>query len=323
MLTFFLPDRGRLAAVRLYQEVGIGGVDFSPAPGGWRLDVPRPAVNRMEYLFELTHRDGGRETILDPSNPLRVAGVFGDKSVLEFPEYRSPSWIADPAPPYGWRRTAPPRAPEQPEISWYGPADEAGPAPLLIVHDGPEYAELALLTRYLELGVRHTWFPPLWVALLHPGDRNLNYAANDDYADSLQALEQVPATVRVGMGTSLGALAMLHAHRRHPGLVDALFLQSGSYFTLEHDEQERRFSRFGQITAFVEEFRNGKGRPVPAVLTCGSIEENLHNNRLMAKALDLQGYHVTFREVAGVHNYTAWRDAFHPHLTRLLQDTCS
>ena len=39
------------------------------------------------------------------------------------------------------------------------------------------------------------------------------------------------ATVRVGVGVSLGALAMLHAHRTQPPAFDALFLQSGSFFT--------------------------------------------------------------------------------------------
>ena len=63
-------------------------------------------------------------------------------------------------------------------------------------------------------------------------------------------------------------------------------------------------------------------RPVPVVLTCGAIEENVENNRLMARALQARGYPVTLHEVPDMHNYTAWRDAFDPHLTRLLQQVC-
>ena len=59
-------------------------------------------------------------------------------------------------------------------------------------------------------------------------------------------------------------------------------------------------------------------RPVPAVLTCGVIEENIENNRMMAKTLRAGGYPVTLHEVPDMHNYTAWRDAFDPALTRLL-----
>lgn len=60
------------------------------------------------------------------------------------------------------------------------------------------------------------------------------------------------------------------------------------------------------------------GHTVPVVLTCGSAEENLHNNRLMATALRDQGYSAVLHEVPDTHNYVAWRDAFDPHLTGLL-----
>ena len=56
----------------------------------------------------------------------------------------------------------------------------------------------------------------------------------------------------------------------------------------------------------------------PVALTCGAEEENVHNNRLMAKALAAQGYAVDFHEVPDLHNYTSWRDALDPHLTTLL-----
>jgi serine/threonine protein kinase len=59
--------------------------------------------------------------------------------------------------------------------------------------------------------------------------------------------------------------------------------------------------------------------PVPVVLTCGSAEENVHNNRLMASALTAQGYPVELYEVPDMHNYTAWRDALDPYLPRLLE----
>ena len=59
---------------------------------------------------------------------------------------------------------------------------------------------------------------------------------------------------------------------------------------------------------------------VPTVMTCGTLEENLANNRIMARALSAQGHDVTLREVRDVHSYTAWRDAFDPWLTGLLRE---
>jgi enterochelin esterase-like enzyme len=58
--------------------------------------------------------------------------------------------------------------------------------------------------------------------------------------------------------------------------------------------------------------------PVPSVLTCGTVEENLANNRRMADALRNLGYPARLVVVRDAHNYTAWRDALDPHLTDLL-----
>ena len=48
---------------------------------------------------------------------------------------------------------------------------------------------------------------------------------------------------------------------------------------------------------------------MPITLTCGSAEENIHNNRAVAETLE-----APLHEVTDTHNYTAWRDAFDPHL---------
>ena len=79
-VTFALPDRnGRLAGVRLLQELGLPGpLLMSRAGGEWRLRLPLPDVDRMEYLFEIEDRHGRRTTIPDPANPRRAAGAFGD-----------------------------------------------------------------------------------------------------------------------------------------------------------------------------------------------------------------------------------------------------
>jgi enterochelin esterase family protein len=113
---------------------------------------------------------------------------------------------------------------------------------------------------------------------------------------------------------------MLHVQRRHPGTFGALFLQSGSFFTPRYDSHESGFPRYKRIVRFVRATLRQLVHPdpVPVALTCGSAEENVHNNRLMARALSAQGYPTEFDEVPDMHNYTAWRDAFEPHLTDLL-----
>jgi enterochelin esterase family protein len=116
------------------------------------------------------------------------------------------------------------------------------------------------------------------------------------------------------MGASLGGLAMLHAQRRHPGTFGGLFLQSASFFLPRFDRHESSFPRYGRIVRFVRAALRAGPIDVPVVMTCGGAEENIHNNRLMAHALG-----VELVEVQDLHNYTAWRDALDPHLTRLLR----
>lgn len=336
-VTFTVADPGgHLAGVRLYSEARVPGdlLDFRRREAGWELVMDQPPVCRMEYLLELRHGNGSTELITDPANPLRAPGAFGEKSVKEFPCYAAPAWLRAPA-VAGERRELELDAPSLgraiPALLWSPPGRANGePLPLLVVHDGPEYDSLASLLAYLAAGITGGWLPPMRAALLGPGHRDRWYSANAAYARSLRRVvldelaEQAATTVRIGMGTSLGGLAMLHAHVRHPGLFDALFLQSGSFFTAELDSQERRFPFYSRIVTFVAAVHAGNqpGRPVPVTLTCGAIEENVENNRLMAQTLLAHGYRADLHEVADTHNYTAWRDAFDPHLTTLLRQAC-
>ena len=122
------------------------------------------------------------------------------------------------------------------------------------------------------------------------------------------------------MGASLGALAMLHAHRRYPRTFDALFLQSGSYFRQRTDKVESSFPRYRRITRFTGTVIGGAPeRPIPIALTSGLAEENLMNNRAVAEALLAQGYPSWLAEVRDAHNWTAWRDSFDPHLPALIE----
>jgi enterochelin esterase family protein len=285
----------------------------------------------MEYRLELRHPDGGVEEVCDPANPLRAPGAFGDKSVLEFAGYRPPAWLDAPVLPGAEAELLVPsrylRADVAVRVWAPADADPAEQLPLLVAHDGPEYAALSGLTTYASALTAAGRLPRHRVALLGPGDRDEWYSANVSYAKAL-ALAVLPAIRRrfavtgpvVGMGASLGALAALHAQRRHPGLFGGLFLQSGSFFTRRLDPQERIFGRYARITRFVGETRRGTlaAEPVPAALTCGALEENLANNRAMTEVLRGQGYPAGLAELPDVHNYVAWRDAFDPHLTGLL-----
>jgi enterochelin esterase-like enzyme len=338
---FRVADPGhRLAGVRLCQDVRIPGdrLDFHRDGDGWRLAIGLPPVHRMEYLLELRYPDGNAATLTDPGNPGQAPGAFGPKSVLAFPAYRPPAWLTAPAEAGRLETFDVPAASlgDVVQVRTWAPADAPPdePLPLLVAHDGPEYDALASLTRYLAAGVGGRWLPRLRAALLGPGPRDRWYSANAAYARALAGAvlpglgRRLATGRRIGMGPSLGGLAMLHAYCRYPDAFDGLFLQSGSFFTPRFDAHERRFPYYSRVVRFVAGVNAGAqagtlpDRTVPVALTCGAIEENVANNRLMAQSLRGRGYPAELIELPDMHNYTAWRDAFHPHLTRLVRQVC-
>ena len=283
------------------------------------MTAPAPDVARFEYQFALIDAKGRSEWILDPANPKTASGPWGDKSVWEEPGYAPPEWVA--AEPLGEAEsvTIPSRIlrAELPALIWAHP-DATAQSPLLIAHDGPEYAEhSALLTLLGRL-------PPLRATLLGPVDRNEIYSASARYARALaeEILPALPrAPKRIGLGASLGGLALFHTHRRHPDSFDALFLQSGSFFR-RADVHERRFPRYERIARFVGGVhRNRPERTIPVVLACGTVEENLPANRALEESLRRRGYDARLHEFRDGHNWIAWRDSMHPHVLRLLQRT--
>jgi enterochelin esterase family protein len=162
---------------------------------------------------------------------------------------------------------------------------------------------------------------------VQPVDRDETYSASALYAAALvrellpEIGKRAPHGRVIGMGASLGALAMLHAHVRHPGTFDGLLLQSGSFFRQRFDRYESGFPRYGRITRFVGTVLRGVDvqRPIPIALTVGSGEENRANNEALAEALIYQGYPAWISVVRDGHTWTCWRDAFHPHLPALIE----
>jgi enterochelin esterase-like enzyme len=244
----------------------------------------------------------------------------------------APAPTSSSAPAAGETRTL--EVPSRPlrarvELTLWAPhgAEDGTAMPLLAVHDGPEYEERTGLTAYVAELIDAGRIAPHRVALLGPGPRDEWYSASAFYARAL-ANEILPAIGRavavaqppVGMGASLGGLAMLHAQRRHPEAFSGLFLQSASFFVPRYDHIEKDFGRYGRIVRFVRGIVRDQTfeHPVPATLTCGRDEDNIHNNRRVAAALKLQGYDGDLHEAPGGHDWDTWKAAIEAHLAGLL-----
>ena len=94
--------------------------------------------------------------------------------------------------------------------------------------------------------------------------------------------------------------------------------QWAAWAALRLSASYRRDDRDGRVRSAVSAATRGLEHHLVVGLTCGALEENAANNRDMAAALRRAGHDVRYREVAGLHNYTAWRDALDPGLTDVL-----
>lgn len=191
------------------------------------------------------------------------------------------------------------------------------PLPLLLANDGPAYSRQAGLVRFVDSLTAAGRMPPCRVALLVPDDRDARYAANADYATAVvdDVLPAVTASYRSSgrplfVGASLGALSALQSEWLRPGTFSGLLLQSGSFFRRGLDDEES-YEHWARITDFVSSVRRARKQRGDArvAMTCGADEENLTNNRQLARALARQGQTVDLTVVPGRHDWPQWRAA--------------
>jgi enterochelin esterase-like enzyme len=175
----------------------------------------------------------------------------------------------------------------------------------LLVLDGPDYRAHGLIRRPDAL-------------LVHSDQRAEHFSCNRRWNAQL-ARDIDGRGPFVGVGTSLGALALLYLHWTHPGHLKGLLLQSGSFFHSHTERYERHFVRFERVHRFVDRVLHDRGHPprIPITMTCGLEEENRDNNRPLADALAAHGWDVRLVEHPGGHDWDAWQLALREELPRL------
>jgi enterochelin esterase family protein len=320
------PDH-TAAEVSVWAHLRIGDTSMRKVPGGWEVRLTNLPVDRLEYLLDV---DGDLRP--DPSNPRLAPGPFGDHSWIPLPTYRTPTWLDDEQSPservtLTLSRTGAGRI----DCEVWSPAGvPAGePLPLLLSHDGPEMDAYGGLTAYAGAMIASGALPPMRVALVSPGPRrDQRYSASARYSRALRsrllpAVSEAFATDGrpVLIGQSLGALAALDVAWTSPATFAGLFLQSGSFFTIDFDAQESGFEYWREVTGFVAGvYAATQAAPdAPSVtLTCGTAEENYANNVAMRDHLAAVGVDTGWGEVRDSHTWTCWRDTLDPYLTDLL-----
>jgi enterochelin esterase-like enzyme len=332
-LTFVVADDPYARPERVWYHLRAFGDDpsFRRDGDGWVATIPAPPVDRLEYLLVLRAPNGDEAMVLDPANPARVEGVFGDHSVLELPGYHPPDWLPWTSKPWSAQAvtadTADPGLAVQGELLSPPGHGTTDPLPLLVVHDGHEYIRLARLLDLLDWLANDDPTLRCRVLALQPVDRDRAYAASDAYTDALvddalPAVRDLAPTIGplVGLGASLGALALTYAAATHDGTFAGLLCQSGSFFLPRFDAHEVRFSGYQRVVAVTAQLHADPAalKGVIMRLTAGLGEENLDNNQALTDRLAELGVDTRIALGRDGHNYTAWRDLLDPSLPRLL-----
>ena len=296
------------------------------------LQVDLPPGSRMEYKIGV-QMYGRAAMIRDPLNPQSARDPFGANSVVYGEGYRPPDWcVEDPDARPG---SVEERAIESAafggsrNVQVYLPARfrRTRRYPLLVVHDGRDYAAFANLQTVLDNLIHRLELPPLVSVMIQSQDRMREYAADDRHArflaeDLVPQLEAAYPLVRhqsarALCGASFGAVASLHCAWRYPGTFGRLLLQSGSFVFTEIGDHGRG-PVFDPVVAFVNEFRKAPGKPAEqAYLSCGVYESLIYFNRTMSPLLQETGMTVKFREANDGHNWENWRDRLREGLTTL------
>jgi enterochelin esterase-like enzyme len=195
------------------------------------------------------------------------------------------------------------------------PTDEQ--VPLVVVFDGDGYLRRQFIHNIVDNLIAQGRIRPIALAMVANGKgaRFLEYVCSEatltwvaqDVVDlakqhlNLLDIEQNASAYGV-LGSSMGGLMSLYTALRLPEIFGNVMSQSGSV-ALAFMKQPRLLDQIAEQYT---------GAPLNVWMDCGMYEHLTDANRTLSELLTEKGHRVTYREYAGWHNVTCWRDEL-PH----------
>ena len=327
--TFAWLGEADAVALLCWVHAGVERVPLALLPGTrlWLASVATEDDGRFEYKLSI-QREGGEEWILDPLNPESAADPFGRNSVCRTHGYVRPEWSEPQGAPSG--RIAVLKVHSETfgetraERIYLPPRHVPGtrerlPLPLLVVHDGHDFAEFADLATCLDNLIEAGDIPPLLAALIQSGERMAEYPRGRRHAryvvrELLPALEArfslaADPSRRVLLGASLGAVASLSTLFRYPGAFGGAVLKSGTFIVDERALESRPHPAFHRAARLIAAIK--RAPPLPptrAYVSTGELEGLAEESRSLAGLLAERGVEVRFDSAWDGHHWHNWRD---------------
>jgi enterochelin esterase family protein len=254
--------------------------------------------------------------MLDPRNPRRAEGGFGENSELLMPGYPSPPimWTSGRGPldtlwleSHYLHRT-------YPVYVHRSPGTVAGAnLPVIYVTDGGEYLSLAGLDRILDRLTLAKRIRPVVAVFIDPrtdprdpssNKRMLDYAASDAFLDFLE--KEISPVIsgkypvskdpenRLILGASMGGLISTYAVLRRGNFITNSASQSPAYLQAD--------SAVIRLLNVTERVRGD------FYIQTGTIHDTRAEALLVSQLLKAKGARVTFEEYHEGHNWTNWRN---------------
>jgi enterochelin esterase family protein len=188
------------------------------------------------------------------------------------------------------------------------------PAPLLVVLDGQDYLRRARLIAIVDNLIAQGRIRPLALALVEHGGQARIVEYNCSESTIFFLLNKVLPLAREQLhlldintfpgaygllGASLAGLMALYTGLRVPQVFGRVLSQSGSFGVIAPTGYEMLIFDLVQYNDI---------KPINVWMDVGQFESLLPSNRRMRDLLQARGHAVTYREYAGEHNYTCWRD---------------
>ena len=279
-----------------------------------------PIDGRVEYKFWVDS-----SWILDPLNPRKALGGFGDNSDVWMPKYVSRDIDPRNSSEHGnidtvWIESKILQRKHPVFIYTSSKASKSVLAPVLYVTDGGDYLTIGRLNLILDSLVAAGRIKPIIAVCVDPrtnlsdgstNQRMKDYAANDAYLDFLEKEispyieKQYPVSRaskdRVIIGASMGGLIATYAALTRPNFWPNCAAQSPAYLQAD--------------TAVIKLTEKIMFTPAKISIQTGIIHDTQNEARYVHNLLKKKAAYYMYEEFHEGHNWTNWRT----HLPKLLE----